>query len=62
MPTSSQHTSTIRNVAHQRPLTSPNERPSAFNGPTRSNSSTGIASDHAIASQIPGMITQERAG
>ena len=45
--TSSTPTSRVTNTFHQRPLTSLKERRSAANGPTRSNSSTGTASDHA---------------
>ena len=47
-------TSRSPSVAHQRCWVSPYERPSALNGPTRSNSIAGIASDQATPSQISG--------
>src|SRR3954451_13586230 len=41
--------------AQKRPLISRKERPSALNGPRRSNSSAGIASDQTVPSQSAGI-------
>ena len=55
-------TSSAPNTGHQRPLTSWNERPSAATGPMPSDSSAGKLTDHATASQMPGMISAMNAG
>src|SRR3954468_11287338 len=47
--------STISSDAQKRPRISRQERPSALNGPSRSNSSAGIESDHTVPSHSAGM-------
>jgi hypothetical protein len=60
--TSTYITTSAPNTGHQRPLTSRNERPSASTGPMRSDSRAGKLTDHATASQMPGMTSAMKAG
>jgi hypothetical protein len=55
-------TNSVPKVAHQRPFTSRNDRPSDCAGPIPSNSSAGMATAKHTYSQMPGRIRAMKAG